>query len=227
MDFAAQKAILKTKYGENKLQYTAHLAALWLKKLYHRPFRNIYAYGKGNKISYCPEGLKIYIWGNGNVIDIDPSVSFFQGKIEIGEGQSPTNNCIVKIGAKSSAAGIHISLREDNSTITIGKNCMFSWGIKIWNTDFHAIYSETTKECLNIGKAITIGDHVWLSQATYVLKNTTIAENSIVGAGAIVSKKFTEPNVIIAGIPARVVKRGINWSSATPNNYLKDGSFSF
>ena len=221
MDFAAQKTVLKTKYGHNKVKYATHLVALWIKALYHRPFHNIYAYGKGNQVAYCPEGLKIYIWGDGNVVEIDPSVRSFQGRIEIGGAQSPANHCTVKIGADSSAGGVLISLREDNSTITIGKNCMFSWDIHIWNTDFHAIYSEETKQCLNIGKDITIGDHVWLGVSVNVLKNTAIAANSIVGAGAVVSKKFTEPNVIIAGIPAKIVKRGINWSTDTPKNYLK------
>ena len=35
-----------------------------------------------------------------------------------------------------------------------------------------------------------------------------IADNSIVGWGSIVTKEFNEPNVIIAGIPAKIVKRG-------------------
>lgn len=226
MNFETHKKILKLKYG-NTLKYYTHLFGLWLKSLYHRPFRNVYTYGKENKISYCPEGLKIYIWGNGNVVEIDPTVTYFQGQISIGEAESPTDNCTVKIGANSSAAGIAISLREDNSSVTIGKDCMFSWNIALWCTDFHTIYSEETKECLNLGKTIEIGDHVWIGNGVYVLKNTAIADYSVVGAGTLVSKKFTEPHVIIAGTPSQIVKRGINWSRDTPSNYLKKNSLSF
>ena len=48
-----------------------------------------------------------------------------------------------------------------------------------------------------------------------------IADNSIVGWGSIVTKEFNEPNVIIAGIPAKIVKRGINWDRRCINKYLK------
>ncbi len=37
-----------------------------------------------------------------------------------------------------------------------------------------------------------------------------IADNCIVGAGSLVTKKFEEPNVVIAGHPAKVIKTGIN-----------------
>ena len=47
-----------------------------------------------------------------------------------------------------------------------------------------------------------------------------IADNSIVGWGSIVTKEFNEPNVIIAGIPAKIVKRGINWDRRCINKYL-------
>lgn len=226
MNFESQKNILKLKYANNKTKYYIHLAALYIKNIYHRPVHTVHAYGQGNKIPHCPKGLKIYIYGNSNVVDIDSSISTFQGKISIGEATSPTHNCTVKIGANSSSAWVDISLREDNSSVTIGENCMFSWNINIWNTDFHTIYDETTKKCLNIGKDITIGDHVWIGNGAYILKNTQIASNSIIGAGAVVSKKFTEPHVIIAGVPAKIIKRGINWSTETVKNYLAQQSVS-
>ena len=221
MDFHIQKNILKQKYSRHKIRYYLHLAALYIKNLYHRPIRRTAVYGEQNQITHSPKGLKIEIWGNGNLIDIDPSVSSFHGEISIGEASSPAHNCTIKIGANSFAAGVHIALREDESSVTIGKECMFSWNINIWNTDFHAIYDEKTKNCLNLGKQIIIGHHVWLGNGVYILKNTEIASNSVVGANAVVSNKFTEENVILAGIPAKVVKRGINWSADTPKEYLQ------
>ncbi len=44
-----------------------------------------------------------------------------------------------------------------------------------------------------------------------ILKGATIFDNSIVAFGSIVTKSFTETNVIIAGIPAKIVKTNINW----------------
>lgn len=51
-------------------------------------------------------------------------------------------------------------------------------------------------------------------------KNVKISDNSIVGWGSIVTRKFDEPNVIIAGIPAKVVKRGVNWDRKCINKYF-------
>ena len=42
-----------------------------------------------------------------------------------------------------------------------------------------------------------------------------------VGWGSIVTKRFDEPNVILAGIPAKVVKRGVNWNRKCINKYVK------
>ena len=42
-------------------------------------------------------------------------------------------------------------------------------------------------------------------------KGVNIANNSVIGASAVVTKGFEESNVIIAGNPAKVIKRGINW----------------
>jgi len=40
-------------------------------------------------------------------------------------------------------------------------------------------------------------------------KNTKISDDSIVGWGSIVTKKFEDKNIIIAGTPAKIVKRNI------------------
>ena len=44
-----------------------------------------------------------------------------------------------------------------------------------------------------------------------ILKGVTIGDNCIIGAGSIVTKPFDKGNVIIAGVPAKIVKENINW----------------
>lgn len=44
-----------------------------------------------------------------------------------------------------------------------------------------------------------------------LLKGTEIPDYTVVAGGAICTKKYTEANTIIAGVPAKVVKRDINW----------------
>ena len=40
----------------------------------------------------------------------------------------------------------------------------------------------------------------------------TIADNVWIGANAVVTKSITEPNVLVGGIPAKIIcKRELNW----------------
>jgi len=52
---------------------------------------------------------------------------------------------------------------------------------------------------------VKIGDNVWIGMNAVILKGVTIGENSVVAAGAVVTKSV-EPNAIVAGNPAQVVK---------------------
>lgn len=44
-----------------------------------------------------------------------------------------------------------------------------------------------------------------------ILKGTIIPSNTIVGAGALLTKSYEEENTIIAGAPAQIVKRNVFW----------------
>jgi acetyltransferase-like isoleucine patch superfamily enzyme len=53
---------------------------------------------------------------------------------------------------------------------------------------------------------ITIRKNVWIGAAATIIAGVTVGENSVVAAGAVVAKDV-EPNCLVAGVPARVVKR--------------------
>ncbi len=44
---------------------------------------------------------------------------------------------------------------------------------------------------------------------------------SIIGASSVVTKRFDENNIAIGGNPAKIIKRNINWSSLSPQQYLE------
>lgn len=52
---------------------------------------------------------------------------------------------------------------------------------------------------------VVIGKNVWIGNNVTILKDRKIGDNSIVAAGAVVSGKFPA-NVIIGGIPARIIR---------------------
>ena len=54
-------------------------------------------------------------------------------------------------------------------------------------------------------RAVHIGDNVWLGINVTVLKGVTIGENTVIGAGSIVTKDIPA-NVVAAGNPCKVIK---------------------
>ena len=58
---------------------------------------------------------------------------------------------------------------------------------------------------------ISLGEHVWVGLGVTVLKGTVVAGHSILGAQAVVTGRFEAPNCAIAGNPARVIKRDVDW----------------
>jgi acetyltransferase-like isoleucine patch superfamily enzyme len=53
---------------------------------------------------------------------------------------------------------------------------------------------------------ITIKRNVWIATAATILAGVTVGENAVVAAGAVVTKDV-QPNCMVAGVPAKVVKR--------------------
>jgi len=102
---------------------------------------------------------------------------------------------------------------------------MFASNIIIRPSDGHSIYDINTKELLNKGENIIIGNHVWSGLNSIFLKGARVADNSIIGANSLVNKKFHEENVIIAGSPAKIVKRGVNWDRKSPRLFDKSIEF--
>ncbi len=105
--------------------------------------------------------------------------------------------------------------------IEIGSYCLVSWNVGIADSDFHPI--EPAQRLIDAQALapffknrparpplatapVKIGDNVWIGMNAVILKGVTIGENSVVAAGSVVTKDV-EPNVVVAGNPAAVVKR--------------------
>lgn len=55
--------------------------------------------------------------------------------------------------------------------------------------------------------SIKIGDYCWIGMNSIILAGVELGENTIVGAGAVVTKSFPEGHCIIAGNPAKIIKQ--------------------
>jgi acetyltransferase-like isoleucine patch superfamily enzyme len=140
----------------------------------------------------------------------------------LGPGVSRTaRGCRVTIGNRVVINGVTLYLQENGSCVSIGDDSQLSWGVDVWCTDAHTI-TDLDGNPVNYAHSIEIGRHVWIGKDVKIGKNVSIADNSIVGWGSIVTRRFDEPNVVIAGTPAKVVKHGVNWDRRCIDKYLKE-----
>lgn len=147
----------------------------------------------------------INVYGNNNKVIVNEDCKLLDVEIHIEDD----NNEII-LGKNTTIAGsTHLACIEGTS-IYIGEDCMFSKDITFRTGDSHSIV-DLEGVRINPSKDIYIGDHVWVGNKVIITKGSRIPNSSIVGTGAIVGKEFVRSNVIIAGVPAKVVKENINW----------------
>lgn len=66
--------------------------------------------------------------------------------------------------------------------------------------------SEPPRERTLISNPVCIGDNVWVGDNVVILPGTRIGSGCVIGANAVVSGTY-EDNCIIAGVPAKVIKK--------------------
>lgn len=92
----------------------------------------------------------------------------------------------------------------DGAKITIGDEVLIASGVQL-TTATHPIDPEPRRAAWEQALPITIADGVWLGAGAIVLPGVTIGENTVVGAGALVTKDLP-PGVVAYGNPARVAR---------------------
>lgn len=177
------------------------------------------------------KGLTIIFKGRNNVVEIEYPNHFINSKIYcLGDDNyvsiSQTKHTFVDLFIKLcdfnknrqviikenvSTGGLKIRCHRNNSKVLIGSDCMFSWDVTLNAGDGHQVIDINDGRVVNDGNFCEIGNHVWVGQKAIICKNVKISDNSIVGAGSVVTKSPEQPNVVIAGNPAKVVKTGITW----------------
>ena len=158
--------------------------------------------------------LKIITTGSNNIIKIDSFSEILKTFIYVNEQNT------VEIGKRFYAADVIITCATSKGKkIIIGCDCMFSYNVMLRVADCHTVYEINKHEILNPDADTTIGNHVWLAHKSLIMKGCNIPNNCIVGAGAIVTKKFSESNCIIAGVPAKITKRNVNWDKCVPSEF--------
>lgn len=108
--------------------------------------------------------------------------------ITVGENFYTNHNCTILDGAPVTFG--------DN--VFIGPNCVFS-------TAGHALDAQQRSSGLEIARPITVGNNVWFGANVAVLPGVCIGDDTVVGAGSVVSRDLPS-GVIAVGGPCRVLR---------------------
>lgn len=184
--------------------------------------------------SICNSNLlwcKIYNYATNNKINIGELTRLNNCKFIL-----KGDNNIIRIGSNCNINGLNILMQGDNNeiiignkvfingskyqpviinacegkSIQIGNDCIFSNNIEIHTTDYHTICDYNMNR-INLARDIVIGNHCWIGLQTTILKGSVLPDNTIVGAGSILTGTYSETNTIIVGSPTRIIKKNIYW----------------
>ncbi len=174
--------------------------------------------GVGNTLSLGEDAVfrgKIVVTGSNNKIIMGRRVNYRGDIIVKGDNRTVT------IGDFSTTVGVYI-LCAEGCDVTIGHSCMFSRQIEIRTTDAHSVIDRDTGKRLNTAGSITIGDHVWCGLGTIINKGSRIPSDSIIGAMSFVRGRFDEEGTVLAGSPAKIVRRGVTWNRSQRPEYTEE-----
>lgn len=93
----------------------------------------------------------------------------------------------------------------DGAPVTFGDFCMVGPGTLI-STTGHPLEAQGRRDRLAISKPVTFGDDVWIGGNCTVLPGITVGSNVVIAAGAVVNRDVPD-NCVVAGVPAKVIKR--------------------
>lgn len=153
-------------------------------------FKKRYRVSKGVLIT--EEYAKLRVIGNFSMYDGSTIYVAKNATLELGDGS------FINTGSDI----------ECHLYISIGNNCYISDHVNIQDSDIHTVIENGEKR-MN-AKPIIIGDNVWIGKNSLILKGVTIGTGSVIAAGSIVTKDVAS-NCMVAGNPARIIKRNIRW----------------
>ena len=158
--------------------------------------------GKGANL-IVPSGAELMLGENcyiGRYVELGPG-----GCVKIGNHTSVQDRCVVL------------------GDVTIGNYCLFSYNVYISSgkhyfdlmpwcliKDQDLFASQNKELAAQHSKAVVIEDDCWIGINVVVMQGVTIGKGAVIGANSVVNRDI-EPYVVVAGAPAKVVKKRLDF----------------
>lgn len=139
----------------------------------------------GEKVQIGYE-LSPAFWSTYTYFDLRGKESY----IRLGEGVMLNNNT---------------SFSADQAGIEIGKKTVAGVNLSILTSDGHSLNPEKRHSDQMPHRSVTVGENVFIGDNVMILKGVTICNNSVIGAGSVVTKDIPK-DVVAAGNPCRVIR---------------------
>jgi acetyltransferase-like isoleucine patch superfamily enzyme len=115
--------------------------------------------------------------------------------------------------------GAHLEIGSEtailyNTTVTclknirIGQKCAISWNVNIFDGNAHQLIVDGVPRPR--ATSVDIGANVWIGSGATIV-SAAIGDGSVVGAGSVVVSDVPRA-VVVAGNPARVIRKDISWA---------------
>lgn len=199
------------------IRYFEMSKAIRLPVLVHRKVEFHSLKGEINLASYSTGTIKIGFKGSEiashnehTVLNLKKKSRLtFSGKAVIGSGSRLSIDGVCNIGDNFIISRSAIIICDKK--IIFGDNVLISWGVQIMDTSQHAFGNLKEGFTKTISGEVIVGNKVWIGSSVTVLKNSIISDHTIIATNTIINTCFNDSNVLIGGIPGKILKTGVCW----------------
>lgn len=149
-------------------------------------------------------GLLVLVDGHRNRVEIGSDVTW-SGTIRV-----TGDDLRITIGDRSE--GKRVTIVAYRASVRIGTDCLFARDVALRTSDIHPIIDLETGIRLNAAVDVSVGDRVWIGLDAVLMKGATVQPDSVVGMRSLVTRAFSEGHCVLAGSPARIVRRQVAWT---------------
>ena len=151
----------------NKIRYRSHWSSHWFQRISPNADVKIFRNGTISIGRNCEFAAGCDVQAHG------------EGKLTVGDRTYMNRYCMISC----------------QKSVTIGKNCMFGPGVKVFDNNHKFSYDNGVSSDLSCG-SIVIGDNCWIASNAIILKGANIGDNCVIGAGCIISGDVPSGSIV-------------------------------